>query len=234
MKYPNAMAATAKILNHMGVNWTYRTDGYDATNFGLFSGHLHLQREFSRKLIDTAVKIGAKTLILPECGHAYGALRWQGANMYGKPLPFEVLHISEFLARAIREGRLKLNPIGKSATFHDPCQVSRRGGAIAEPREVLRALGVELREMTPTRELNWCCGGGGGVVSIHRADPLRYRVFKLKMEQVENSEADLFVTSCSNCRLTLDDGQAHFHWDRTVHSLLEMVADQLIEDGAAA
>ena len=123
MKYPNAMAATAKILNHMGVDWTYRTDGYEATNFGLFSGHLHLQREFSRMLIDTAIKIGAKTLILPECGHAYGALRWSGANMYGKPLPFEVLHISEYLARAIREGRLKLKPMGTSVTFHDPCQV---------------------------------------------------------------------------------------------------------------
>ena len=111
---------------------------------------------------------------------------------------------------------------------------SRRGGAIDEPREVLQALGVDLREMMPTREMNWCCGGGGGVVSNQRADPIRYRVFKLKMEQVENSGADLFVTSCSNCRLTLDDGQAHFHWDKKVNSLLEMVADQLIEDEATA
>ena len=55
------------------------------------------------KLIDAAVACGAKTVVLPECGHAYTALRWMGANMYGKPLPFRVLHISEFLAEQRRE-----------------------------------------------------------------------------------------------------------------------------------
>ena len=66
------------------------------------------QKEASVKLIDAAVACGAKTLILPECGHAYGALRWDGANIYGKPLPFKVLHISEFLADSVRDGKLKL------------------------------------------------------------------------------------------------------------------------------
>ena len=64
---------------------------------------------------------------------------------------------------------------------------------------------------------------------IHRADALRYRVFQLKMEQVEQTAAEVPVTSCSNCRQTFDDGQAHFHWDKTMHSLLEMVADNLEE-----
>ena len=135
------------------------------------------------KLIDAALKVGAKTLILPECGHAYTALRWGGANIYGKPLPFEVLHMAEFLARAIREGKLKLKPMATSITFHDPCQVVRRGGAIEDPREVIAALGADLREMTDHGEFNWCCGGGGGVISMHRPDPIRYRAFKIKMEQ---------------------------------------------------
>jgi Fe-S oxidoreductase len=97
------------------------------------------------------------------------------------------------------------------------------------PREVLRALGVELREMYPTKGTNWCCGGGGGVVAIHRADELRHKVFELKMKQIVATEAELPVTSCANCRQTFDDGQAHFQWDKTMHSLLELVADQLTE-----
>ena len=88
------------------------------------------------KLIDAAIKIGAKTLVLPECGHAYMALRWMGANMYGKPLPFKVMHISEYMADALNTGKIKVKKLDKSVTYHDPCQVSRRGGATQAARDV--------------------------------------------------------------------------------------------------
>ena len=227
MKYPASIVAVAKILNRMGVSWTIRSDGYEATNFGLFSGNLDWQRDMSLRVIRAAVACRAKTLLLPECGHAYGAMRWQGANMYGKPLPFQVLHISEFLAAAVREGRLKLKPMQRSVTFHDPCQVSRRGGATSAPREVLAALGADLHEMPPAGDANWCCGGGGGVVTLHRADEHRHRAFQIKMQQVEATGAERIATSCSNCRLSFDDGQAHYKWDRKMESLLELAAEHL-------
>jgi Fe-S oxidoreductase len=230
MKYPESVVATARVMKHVGADWTFRLDGYEATNFGLLAGDSATQKELTLKIIHAAVACGAKVVILPECGHAYTALRWMGANMYGKPLPFKVMHIAEFLAEQARAGKLRLRKLGKSATFHDPCQVVRRGGAIEPPREVLQALGVELREMYPTKGTNWCCGGGGGVVAIHRADQLRHKVFKIKMEQIEATGAELPVTTCANCRQTFDDGQAHFKWDKTMHSLLELVADNLIED----
>jgi Fe-S oxidoreductase len=228
-KYPKSIVATAKIMKRLGADWTLRSDGYQANNYGLYAGDVQKQKEASVKLIDAAVACGAKTLILPECGHAYGALRWQGANLYGKPLPFKVLHISEFLADSVRGGKLKLKRVGKTATFHDPCQSSRRGGVTEAPREVLTALGVELKEMFPTKGTNWCCGGGGGVVDIKRADALRHKVFHLKMSQIDDTGAELPVTSCVDCRQTFDDGQAHTRWDKSMNSLLELVADNLIE-----
>jgi Fe-S oxidoreductase len=227
MKYPESLVATAKILNHTGYSWTLSTKGYEATNFGLLSGNAAWQRDMTLKLIDAAVACKAKMLVLPECGHAYTALRWMGANVYGKPLPFRVLHISEFLAENVRNGRIKVRKVPKSLAFHDPCQVSRRGGAAAAPRVVLQALGVELRETQDHGSLNWCCGGGGGVVTIHRADELRYKAFEIKMKQLDATGAELTVTSCANCRQTFDDGQAHFKWARTMGSLLELVAENL-------
>ncbi len=233
MKYPGAIGATAKILNALGEKWTLRGDGYEATNFGMLSGNTTWQKHSTMKIIDAAKKCGAKLVLLPECGHAYGALRWMGANQNGEPLPFEVKHVSEWLAEIIESGRLKVNKVKDTETpftFHDPCQVSRRGGATNAPRVVMEALGINLKEMTPTGDDNWCCGGGGGVVTIKRADELRYKVFELKMDQVEETGAETVLSTCSNCRQSFADSIEHFGWDKKVESLLELVAENIVED----
>ena len=64
------------------------------------------------RLIDAAIACKAKTLVVPECGHAYTALRWEAADLYGKPLPFKVLHVTEFLADELHAGHLKLSRRG--------------------------------------------------------------------------------------------------------------------------
>jgi heterodisulfide reductase subunit B len=69
-------------------------------------------------------------------------------------------------------------------------------------------------------------------VTLHRADEHRRRAFSIKMKQIEQTGADQVVTSCSNCRLSFDDGQAHYQWNRKMGSLLELVADQLEEAAA--
>lgn len=43
--YQDALAATAKILNHLGASWTLRTDGFEGSNFGLLSGSESLQKQ---------------------------------------------------------------------------------------------------------------------------------------------------------------------------------------------
>ncbi|MGA7986754.1 MAG: (Fe-S)-binding protein [Burkholderiales bacterium] len=227
MKYPDSLVAAAKVLKHAGESWTVSTRGYEATNFGMLSGNRDWQHDMSERIIDAAIECKAKTVVLPECGHAYGALRWDGANVHGAPLPFEVLHISEYLAALARKGKLRLKPLAKSLTFHDPCQVSRRGGASQAPREVLAALGVELREMGDHADAAWCCGGGGGVVAIKRADELRRGAFRIKMEEIDATGAELLATSCANCRLSFDDGAAYHKWDKSIQSLTELVAERL-------
>lgn len=228
-QYPKTVADRARILDHMGYTWTYRSEAYEPSNYGLLTGDEDLQRALSQRLIDAAASCRAQVVVLPECGHAYEALRWQAANGEGQALPFRVLHISELLAEGVASGRLRVRPAGGSVTFHDPCQVSRRGGATAAPRAVLKALGVELHELPSGGNLNWCCGGGGGVLDIARAEGLRHGNFKVKMRQVEQSGADQLFTSCSGCRKTFDDGGEHFDWDRQVGSLVELVADHLAD-----
>jgi len=228
--FQDALLATVKIMNHLGLNWTFRTGGFEAANFGLLSGMEDLQRQASRKIIDEAIAIGAKTVIVPECGHAYPALRWEGAAMAGKPLPFEVLAISEFLGREIKAGRLKVKSAGaRKLTYHDACKLGRHGGVIEEPRDALRALGVDLRETDPTAEMNWCCGGGAGIFLINRAAGLRQKAFELKQQQIDATGAESVVISCGSCRLNLMNGQANSRWPVAIESLVELVGSHLAD-----
>ncbi|MDO8450432.1 MAG: (Fe-S)-binding protein [Rhodoferax sp.] len=228
-EHTKALADAAKILNRIGASWTMHQGGFDASNIGFNNGDLELQEKLTRALIDTAVKIGAKTVILPECGHAYGAARWEAAKWYGEALPVRVIHMTEFLDELIASQQIRVNRIGETVTFHDPCQIVRRGGLEAAARRVLAALGFELIELKDHGVTGYCCGGGGGVVSNQRATPLRYQVFEMKKQQVEATGAKRFVTSCGQCRITLEMGSKHANWDKPAESLLELVADNLAD-----
>lgn len=227
--YHDALAATARILNHLGVSWTLRSAGFEAANFGLLAGNEALQRAASRRIVDEALAIGATTVILPECGHAYPALRWEGRLDDGRPLPFEVLAASEYVGREVTAGRLKLErlPPGKRVTYHDACKLARLGGVVQEPRAALRAIGVDLRETEPTAEQNWCCGGGAGTFLINRAAPLRHKAWAIKRDQVDATGADTVVVSCGSCRLNLMAGAEADAWPVEIRSLVEMAAAQL-------
>jgi hypothetical protein len=234
MKYPDSIVAMARLLNHAGESWTLSSKGYEATNFGVLSGKMDVARTMLVRVVEAAESVGAKLVIVPECGHAYGALRWTGAALLGRKLPFSVMHITEYLARLKREGRLKLKPLPGAITYHDPCQISRRGGATADARYLLSGFAEDFREMTPTGNANWCCGGGGGVAVIASAADLRQQVFGIKARQVEETGADSMVSACSNCRLAFDQGKANAKWNREIDSLVEIIADHLIEEPAAA
>ena len=185
----------------LGVSWTLSLRRLRGDQLRPVLGQPRLAARDEPGLIDAAVACKAKTLVLPECGHAYGAMRWQGANMYGKPLPFRVLHISEFLAEPCANGRLKLEEARGLGDVPRPLPgvAARRRRRRAARRAA--ALGAELRETRPTADANWCCGGGGGVVTLHRADEHRYRAFEIKMKQVDATGAERLATSCANCRL---------------------------------
>jgi len=227
MKYANSVVAMARLLNQAGVNWTLSSNGYEATNFGFLAGRSDIAKISIQRITDAAEEVGAKLVVIPECGHAYGVMRWSGANILGRPLPYHVMHITEYLAQLKREGRLKFTPYEGSITYHDPCQVSRRGGATEDARYLLNGFATHFTGMAPTGNFNWCCGGGGGVQAMGRASDLRHKVFQIKMKQVEDTGAETMISACANCRLTMDESKEHWHWDRGLESLVELLANNL-------
>jgi len=230
LKDETMLAATAKVINKLGVNWTIRSDGFESANFGALSGDRVAQKRISKRVIDAAIACGAKKMIVAECGHAYPVLRWEAATLYGKELPFEILSVSEYLGQELTAGRLKVKKAGNGAshvTFHDPCKLGRMGGSFDEARDVLRALGVKLTEMESHGRTNLCCGGGGGVSMLKSAQPLRQKAFELKREEVERTGAPTVVTACNTCMQNLETGKAWLNWDKDIVNLVQLVSDNL-------
>ena len=229
--FPNALAATARILNKAGADWTICSDVFEATNIGLVSGDDPALKLSIKRIVDKATAISASTLLLPESGHAYQAMRWEGANEMGASLPFEVLSIPEFIAAQTEAGKLNFKPQdnGTSVTYHDPCRLARKGGVMQQPRDVLSAAGLELRETASTGRENYCCGGGCGEYVVKSSADLRQKAFEIKRREFDETDADAVVTGCVNCRINLAIGAENSGWQMPVTSLVETVAARLAD-----
>ena len=229
VNFPEYIESIARIFDATGVSWTISSDAFEATNSGIQIGDSKAAGELVGRVVAAAEKLGVKYLISPECGHAFTAIRWEGANLIGRPLPFKVVHILELLDQLRLEGRLRLEGTTDTPlTFHDPCQIVRRGGVVEQPRHLLRQVATQFVEMADHGVMNWCCGGGGGVSANERAEPLRLKAFQRKKKQLEETGVGTLVTACANCRIILEEGIEHYGMDVRVTGLTELVAEHLV------
>lgn len=231
MNFPEYMEAIARIMKQAGKTWTISSKAFEATNSGIQIGASDIAKVLVSRVVDAAEELGVKTVISPECGHAYTAIRWDGPNLIGRPYKFEVKHILEVLDEFVGQGLIKTE--GKEdakVTYHDPCQIARKGGVVKQPRNLLNRISTNFVEMEDAGEMNWCCGGGGGVSANERADELKLQAFNRKKSQLQALGVDTLVTACANCRLTLEEGLEENEMDLPVVGLTEMLAEYLVED----
>lgn len=230
MEFPEFINAMAKIFKQADVSWTFSSDAFEATNSGIQIGSSDLAAELVQRIVDAAEKLEVKNVISPECGHAYTAIRWDGPNLIGRAYKFNVIHVLELLDQLRQENKIKLEGLDKeNLTFHDPCQIVRRGGITQEPRDLINSVSSNFVEMPCSGKWNWCCGGGGGVSANSDADELRLKSFAIKKQQLDSAGAKTLVTSCSNCRNMLEDGIEEYEMDIEVIGLTELIADHLKE-----
>ena len=230
MNFPEFIGAVGKIFDRAGVSWTLSSEAFEATNSGIQIGVSDIAAELVQRIVDAAEKLGVKNVISPECGHAYMAIRWEGPNLIGRPYNFKVVHILEVLDELRAAGKLRLAEREDGRlTYHDPCQIARRGGVLEQPRNLMRELAEEFVEMTDGGQMNWCCGAGGGVSSNERANDLRIEVFKRKKSQLDEIRPDGMVSACANCRIHLEEGLEEYGMDVPVLSLTETLAEHLAD-----
>lgn len=197
-RYPQTARATVAILKEAGVDVAYL--GEDEWCCGLpqlHDGNIVLAEENIKHNLDVIKKSGAKRVVT-SCPGCYTALKSEYAKLIGK-IPFEVIHISEFIAKLINAGKIASNEVvNKKVTYHDPCHLGRYEGVYEEPRKVIQAInGVELVEMQKNRENAMCCGAG---TEVYIMDPdLATSIAKTRVEEAEETGAEAIVTACPMC-----------------------------------
>ncbi len=218
----------AQIFHRAGADWTLSL--FEASNYAIFLGDMPRAKAIAKRVFDEAVRLGVKEVVITECGHAFSSFYWTAPSWFG-PLPFKVRSLLEVPADYVEEGKIGLDPTANTepVTFHDSCNMARKGGVVEEPRVVLNAAVEDFRDMTPRGAENFCCGAGGGLVAIEEWSDTRLEAGRPKAEQIRRSGAKVVVTSCDNCRHQLTDLSEHYGLGIEVKNLAEVTAQALAD-----
>ena len=200
----DTLMGNAAALQAAGVSWTIGSKYFDGINYGLFYNDWALER-IIQKLVDEAHRLKVEKILIGECGHAARSARqFIPTFTNGRSLP--VVSVLEVTSQAAREGKLRLknDEVTERVTYHDPCNIARSGWIVDQPRQLLRSFVNDFVEMSPNSKENYCCGGGGGLVSLDETYDFRMGVAgKTKAKQIQKTEAQIVATPCANCKKQL-------------------------------
>jgi Fe-S oxidoreductase len=234
--YPEDLAEAAILFHVAGENWTVPSEGWEQTSLSLFAGDWECCKDNVANVYAAIEKLKPKRVTGTECGHAHRATVIEGPYWMGRedgqpPAPF--LHYVEWLAEMLRTGRIKIDPskrIKELVTLQDSCNYVRNQGLKDITREILTYL-VEpgyFVEMSPSKEHNYCCGGGGGFNGVGKYREQRNVALLKKLEQIQNTGAKLVIAPCHNCWDAIRDLEEEYQIGIRWTFLKPLVIEQMI------
>ncbi len=232
---PETLMGNAAVLYAAGDwdRWTIGTCNYDGINYGLFYSDWHLER-IIQQLVNEVDRLKGKSILIGECGHASRSAH-DFVPIFGGRNPHPVMNFMEYTLDCIRRNRITLNGevITERVTYHDPCNIARSGWIVDQPREILRSFVRDYVDMTPMGENNYCCGGGGGLVSIDEIHEFRMSVAgRLKADQLLQTGADICIAPCANCKKQLKELVEYYHIPCKIMGLHDLILQAIEIPGA--
>jgi len=231
--YPQDIAEAAMLFHIAGENWTVPSKGWEETSLAMFAGDWEACKMQVESVYAAMDRLKPKRMVVTECGHAYRATVIEGpywAGLASGKTPVESLHYVEWVAEALRTGKLKIDPakkIKEPVTYQDSCNYIRNAGLRDIPREIMSYIAEDFREMKPCKEHNFCCGGGGGMNGLGRYREQRNIGLKVKRDQILATGAKLVISPCHNCWDAIRDMEEVYRigirWSFLKPLLLDMV-----------
>jgi len=191
------------LLNRMGVEPVIsnheRCCGHDA----LWSGNEATFRELAEWNLKAIKSSGAKTVLF-SCPEGYVTFKEFYPKYFGG-LPFEVLHMTEFLARELPGAQLSFQPSPNGAiTYQDPCRLGRMAGIYEPPRQLLQLIPeARLVEMERNRENALCCGTSAWMECSSCSKAMQIE----RLEEAIQTGAQTLITACPKCQIHLTCAQ---------------------------
>jgi heterodisulfide reductase subunit D len=222
--------ATARVLTKLGIKFTMLgEDEWCCGSAVIRTGQTHLgnvPKMLAQHNVEEIKARGAKKVVMA-CSGCFRAAKIDWPRQIGKQLPFQVQHITEFLADLIDEGKIKWeHDLNKTVTYHDPCHMGRHVGVFDEPRKVLRSIpGVKLVEMDKITYMQRCCGAGGGVKA--GLPTLAMAMGTGRVEDAIETNADILSSGCPFCKRNLSDARDELGADMEVEDVIVLAARAL-------
>ncbi|MGC1869726.1 MAG: heterodisulfide reductase-related iron-sulfur binding cluster [Acidobacteriaceae bacterium] len=196
--------ALVQLLDYAGVNFAVLGKKECCTgDSARRAGNELLYRELADQNVATLNAVKPK-LIVASCPHCMNAIGNEYRQIGGT---YNVMHHTEYLETLVSSGKLDVDRLDASITYHDPCYLGRHNGVYDAPRNVLRVLGNELLEMDRSRENAFCCGAGGAQF-WKEEEPGSERVSENRFHEVEQrlnsaSSSKTLAVGCPFCKSML-------------------------------
>ncbi len=228
--FPLSLMAAAGVFHAARESWTLSSRFYDVTNYGFYAGDDVAARELTRRVMEEAAALGVREIILSECGHGFRSFRWEGPDWLQAEYPLPMRSVLQLVEEYLDQGRLRIDPTRNTqrVTLHDPCNLVRWGGVSEPQRRILRRVVQDFVEMTPNRQHNYCCGGGGGMLSMSEYGERRVASGRRKAEQIRATGARIVATPCHNCADQLLELSKKYQLGTEIQAVVELVYNALV------
>ena len=204
----------------------------------------------AKKNMELFKKSGAEILVTgcADCYHAFKVLY----NKFDLKGDLEVLHITEYLARLIKEGRLKpTRKVDIKVTYHDPCHLGRLGepythwegkpipghirifdppkefrrgtyGVYEPPRDILKSI-PGLTLVEMDRIKEYAwCCGAGGGVKETNPGFAEWTA-GVRIDEARSTGAEAIVTACPGCEQSFNDTLKESRSSLKIYDVVELL-----------
>lgn len=190
---------TYTVLEKAGLDFTVLSDEWCCGHPFMAAGQREQTAEVMRHNVDALTRLGVERVVF-ECPGCMRTFREDLPEVLGESLPFDVLHVTEELARRVQEGQLRFDVFqsGAVVTYHDPCTLGRGLGIYDAPRTIISAMpGMRLQEMPRHGRDAYCCGAGSFVRYDH--PDFTDQTGHERLHEAESTGAQYLLTSCPAC-----------------------------------
>ncbi|MFP4212903.1 MAG: (Fe-S)-binding protein [Desulfohalobiaceae bacterium] len=192
------------LLNRLGVEPVLSPQECCCGHDALWSGRREIFQTLAAKNLETIRATGAQKVLFL-CPEGYLTFKDYYPELLGE-LPFEVQHLSEFLAQELPRAGLEFGPSQNGIlTYQDPCRLGRWCGEYEHPRQLIQMVpGASLQEMDKNRENAQCCG----TTAWMECSSCSRQMQGLRLQEARDTGADTLLTSCPKCQIHLQCAQS--------------------------